>query len=182
MKFICHQCKEPCEKKPSDHTPKGRPWKHTFCDRVCYDRWRAERHAEVKARWLRFQREVWGTLPIERQKPAGTRAYGRKFEVLARTIYLPQEGFTEITDLSAMSNQFFVDFVATYRGRRVLVDATAKLKTYVPEKVGLAKALHMRLFIIHVAPGREGLYHLNELCGDSVVCRVPATLIRKYHV
>ncbi len=180
MQFTCHQCGQPCEKKPSDHVQKGRPWKHTFCNQECYDRWRAERHLEVKAQWLRFQREVWGTVPIERHRPAGAREYARQFEEKARLTYLPQLGFTEIVDLSAMSNQFFVDFVATFKGRRVLVDATVKLKAYVPEKVGLANALRMRLFIIHVAPGREGLFHLNEVRGGRVVSRVPAALIREH--
>lgn len=100
---------------------------------------------------------------------------------MARDEYLPKEGFSDIFDLSAMSNQFFIDFVATYRRRRVLVDATVKLKAYIPEKVRLARALRMPLFIMHIAPGRRGLYYLNEVPEDLVVSRVPAIFIRRHH-
>lgn len=181
MKCVCYQCGKKFRKKPSDQAPKGRPWKRAFCNRGCYNRWRADRHLVFQARWLRFQREVWGTTPFGRRQPSGTREYGRKFEVLARDEYLPKEGFSDISDLSAMSNQFFIDFVATYRRRRVLVDATVKLKAYIPEKVRLARALRMPLFIMHVAPGRAGLYYLNEVPEGLVVSRVPARFIRRYH-
>lgn len=182
MEFTCHQCKREFEQRASAaRSSNGRPRKHAFCTQKCYDRWRADQHLGTKARWLRFQREVWGTTPFERHNPAGARDYGRKFELLALTAYLPREGFTDIDNLSEFSNQFFVDFVASYSGQRVLVDATVKLKAYVPEKMGLAKALRMRLFIIHIAPGRVGLYHINEVPHGRVVSRVPAAIIRDLH-
>ena len=175
---ICEQCGASFTRRPSEKTPNGRPWKHSFCGRVCYTRWRADRHLLVKAEWLRFQREVWGTAPFGQRDPAGARQYARKYEVIARDVLLPERGFSDIDDLTATSNQFFVDFIATHAGRRVLVDATVKLKAYIPDKSRLAMALRMPLFIVHVSPKHPNIYHINEVAEGRVISRVPAAFIR----
>lgn len=180
MEFTCAQCGKPFEKRPSARRTNGRPRKHTFCTDGCYDRWRADQHLATKSKWLSFQREVWGSTELARHDVGRAKAIGRKAEVLARDELLPREGFTEIVDLSNLSNQFFIDFVATFRGARVLVDATIKLKAYVPDKARLAEALRMPLFIIHVAP-KGGLYflHPKPLSQGASVCRIPAAFIRQ---
>jgi hypothetical protein len=96
--------------------------------------------------------------------------------LLARDVILPSLGFSEIDDLSGYSNQFFIDFIATLDGERVLVDATIKLDAYVPEKAHLAKSLRMKLFILHVSIKSDGLFYLDAL-GDKVVSKVPASYI-----
>lgn len=171
----CHHCGLPADPAPA---PTGRPWKHRFCDRHCYARWRAGRHLALKSDWLRIQREVWGTSEIGRREVGKSREVGRRAEVLARDTILPSLGFTEITDMSGLSNQFYVDFVATLDGRRVLVDATIKLKGHIPEKVTLATALRMPLYILHVSPSTDGLFWLNGPITNAAVSRVPAAFIR----
>lgn len=108
----------------------------------------------------------------------GARAKGREAEIKALTEFLPREGFTEIVDLSGLSNQFFIDFVATFEGRRVLVDATVKLKAYFPHKARMAAALRMPLYFIHVAPNDSGLYFIGRVPEGQVVQRVPARFFR----
>ncbi len=176
--ITCHQCGKTVEKPACEVAPKGRAWKHPFCDAQCYAQWRAKRHLLFKANWLRLQREVWGTTEHGPGRVRGARQTGRAAEILARDMYLPAEGFTEIDDFKALSNQFFVDFIATYGGRRVLVDATIKLKAYLPHKARLAASLRMPLYIIHVAPARIGLYYLHQIAPGRIVCRVPAAFIR----
>jgi len=109
-----------------------------------------------------------------------SKAFGRQGEILARDRHLPTEDFTEIVDFAGHSNQFFIDFIATYQSERVLVDATIKLKAYIPAKIYLAKALQMRLFVIHVSLADASLYYLHEvpLLSNTTV-RVPAAFIRK---
>lgn len=180
MKYNCYQCEKPCEKFMRNMGLKnGRPWKHKFCGMECYNRWRKDQHLAVKRKWLIFQREVWGTIPFERFKPSGARGYAKKYEKMAEKLYLPKEGFTNIVNFTEMSNQFFVDYVASKLGRRVLVDATVKLKAYVPKKMRMAEALGMDLYVIHVSPLKEGLYHLNKMKPGTSVSRVPAKVIRK---
>ena len=178
----CCLCDKVITKKLSDTLkPKtGRPWKRNYCSRDCYNRERANQHLEVKARWLNFQRQVWGTTELNRMDVGKSKIVGRKGEILARDRHLPAEGFTDIIDFSSLNNQFFIDFVATYNGERVLVDATVKLKAYIPKKIRLANALSMRLFIIHVSVTDTSLYFLHEVppLTRSVV-RVPASFIRK---
>ena len=140
---------------------------------------RAEIHLECKRRWLHFQRQVWGTSELKRFDVARSKPIGRVAEVLARDQFLPANGFTNIDDFSGYSNGFFCDFVATKDGKRVLVDATVKLKAYIPHKVKMAKSLGMVLFIIHVSPLGK-LYHINKMEPDRTVCRVPAAFIRKH--
>lgn len=176
MRYTCHQCKKAFTKKVSARSNKGRPWKHVFCARACHNRWKAKQHLAVKARWLVFQRQVWGSTDLKRFEASKSKAIGRKAELLAKNNFLPARGFSDITDLSACSNQFYVDFVATYQGRRVLVDATVKLKASVAKKKWLADALQMSLYIIHVSPNGK-LYHLNEIV-KGTTSRIPAEVIR----
>lgn len=177
--FQCHQCREHFVKERSARTNKGgRPRKHVFCNQACYERWRADQHLKTKARWLLFQREVWGTTEHGFRDVAKARQTARPYEIAARDTFLPREGFTEIVDMSEMSNQFFVDFIATKDGERVLVDATIKLKAYFPAKAKLAEALGMKLFFIHIAPAGGGLYYLHEVPSGRKVVRVPAAFIR----
>ena len=166
---ICEICNTPVTKKSSDilNHRTGRPWKHKFCSRLCYNRWRANRHNEIKQDWLKFQRDVWGTIPLGQFEVCHARGYGRKAEFLARDVYLPAEGFTEISDMSGLSNQFYIDFIATYNGQRVLVDATVKLKAYIPEKILLARALRMPLYMIHVSVVRRGALLPSQGRGNS---------------
>jgi hypothetical protein len=105
--------------------------------------------------------------------------YGRQAELLAIQFYLPREGFTEIDDFSNSSNQFYVDFIATYKDRRVLVDATVKLKAWVPEKSALALSLRMPLYVIHVSLIHENLYFINEVHAGLKISRVSAKFIRQ---
>lgn len=180
MKFICHQCEITFEKRPSSRRrAAGRPWKHTFCSRNCYNEWRKEKRREIDRNRHKFRREVWGTIPLGRFDVAKSKSYGREAEILAVNTHLPAEGFSEIDDFSGCSNQFFIDFVATYEGQRVLVDATVKLHAWIPNKVRLAKSLGMRLFIIHVSLAREGLYFIQEVPWDRTTVRVPMRFIRE---
>lgn len=142
---------------------------------------RAEIHLECKRRWLHFQRQVWGTSELKRFDVAKSKVVGRVAEVLARDQFLPASGFSDIDDWSGHSNQFFCDFVATKDGKRVLVDATVRLKAHIPEKVKLARSLGMALFIIHVAPTGK-LFYINEVQPGRKVTRVPAAFIRKHAV
>lgn len=179
----CHDCgRTVAPTKPANRLNRrtGRPWKHPFCNRACYDNWRRKQHLNVKARWLRFQRRIWGTAPAGRRQPQHMKAWARRSEALARDRILPGLGFAEVVDMSGLSNQFFVDFIATYRGFRVLVDVTVKLKAYVPEKAALARALWMDLFVLHVSPRDPALFFLNLMPGGRVVSRVPAVLIRQW--
>lgn len=95
---------------------------------------------------------------------------------------LPALGFSQISDMSECSNQFYVDFVATKDGKRVLIDATVKLKAYVPKKAQLALALEMDLYILHVSPKNEKMFVLNKMPVNRVVSRVPAQRIREWMV
>lgn len=176
----CHQCGDTVKKKPSEAAPKGRPWKHAFCDASCHNKWRADQHNATKRKWLIFQREVWGTTEIERFEVGKSKAVGRIAEINALSSILPNLGFSEIDDFSNYSNQFFVDFIATYNGERVLVDSTIKLKAYIPEKAYLARSLRMRLFILHVSLKNPNLYWLNEVPDGRVVVRVPAQYLREH--
>jgi len=178
----CYDCHKQMHKKPSDRNPRsrnGRPWKHVFCNRICYATWRAKRHRKFKRDRHHFFRQIWGTTPLRRAHPKNARAVGRRAEIQARNLILPALGFTEIDDLSAMSNQFFIDFVATFRGKRVLVDATIKMTAHVPEKTALAKALQMPLFILHVSPKNPALYFLQRAAWDRRTMKVPSAFIRK---
>lgn len=178
----CTQCAEVIPHKKNSDTinrKTGRPWKHPFCGVDCYNRWKADQHLATKAKWLSFQRDVWGTTEIGRSDPSKARGVGRTAEIIARDLILPKEGFSDIYDLSGMSNQFFIDFVASYKGERVLVDATIKLKAYFPEKAALAAALRMRLFIIHISPKSKDVYFLHEVVPGRKVTRVPASYIRQ---
>lgn len=177
-RLVCHTCGVGIRKKPSDAKSRtGRPYKHTFCDAACYARWRADRHNASKRDWLRIQREVWGTTEAGRFEVGLAKHHGRRAEVLAKDRILPFLGFSEIDDLSGYSNQFFVDFIATYRASRVLVDATIKLKAYVPEKLRIAAALRMPLYILHISIKSDDIYWLSE-ARERPVSRVPAAFIR----
>jgi hypothetical protein len=180
-KITCLICEIEITKKMSDAlNPKtGRPWKHNFCSKEHYLRWRADRHLAVKKKWLQFQREIWGTTEIGRFNVAKAKPFGRIGEIIARDKHLPANGFTDIADFSGHSNQFFIDFIATYQRHRVLVDATIKLKAYIPEKTRLAAALGMRLFIIHVAIINPSIYFLHEVPVTCRQTRVPAAFIRE---
>ncbi len=138
-------------------------------------------HLDLKRKWSLFQRQVWGTTELGRFDVSKAKLVGRDAEILARDVILPGLGFSEIDDFSGHSNQFFVDFVATFQGERVLVDATIKLKAYVPDKSFIASALRMKLFILHVSPVRSDLYFLHELVPGRSVIRVPAAFIREKH-
>lgn len=179
IEISCHQCGTRATKYLAAIRLRGGQRKHSFCGNDCYDLWRRDERLRFEKEQLAFRREVWGTAAFERRAPQGkyARQVGRQAEIVARDRILPAIGFSEIEDLSGMSNQFFIDFVATYGGLRVLVDATIKLKAYVPEKSRLALALRMPLYILHVSPKSEDLYYLNSLAPGRVVCRVPATFI-----
>lgn len=183
-RITCYQCGKKAPKPNNVRKKnKGRPWKHEFCGFDCYNRWRADEHLRVKKEWLKFQRDIWGSTELKRFDVGKSREIGRKAEVLARDEYLPQEGFKDITDMSGMSNQFFIDFIATLDGKRVLVDATIKLKAFIPKKIALAKALRMPLYIIHVSLATKGLYHIEKVRDDVVSThRVPAEFFRKFDV
>jgi len=107
-----------------------------------------------------------------------SQAYGRAGEKKALEI-LPTLGFSDIEDMCGYSNQFFVDFIATYQGERVLVDATIRLRHHIIEKVKLAKALRMKLFIIHVSPKTDGLFYLSQVPLNQSSVRVPAAFLRQ---
>lgn len=180
----CFLCGKVVSKKLSDSlNPRtGRPWKNSYCSAECYAKWRANQHLAIKKRWLEFQRKIWGTTEVGRFDAANAKPFGRKGEIVARDEHLPANGFTDIVDFAGHSNQFFVDFVATYQGERVLVDATIKLKAYIPTKSRLAAALGMRLFIIHVAIADSRIYFLHEVPHTCKATRVPAAFIRKLAV
>ncbi len=158
----------------------GRPWKREFCGSACYRNWIKKRHLENKARWLRFQRSVWGTTGAERRRPDQRGPWGRKAEIAAKDSILPALGFSGIVDTSDASNSFFVDFIATKGRKKVLVDSTVKLKAYVPSKARMAEALGMDLYILHVAPKDHYLFVLNKIQKGRVVSRVPAERIRAW--
>lgn len=138
-------------------------------------------HAARKAEYGRFCRELWGGSGRGHRQVGGgwAKPYGRIFEQVARETILPAEGFTEVDDWSEWSNQFLVDFIATWNGERVLVDITAKISAYVPAKKRLARSLRMRLFILHVSPREPTTYWLAEPEGPT--SKVPASVLHKLH-
>lgn len=176
----CCLCGKIVRKALNEGSRTGRPWKRHYCSRACYNQERAIEYRAIKRRWDHFQREVWGTTSLKRMDVGKCMSFGRKGEVLARDKHLPAEGFTDIVDFAGLTNQFFIDFIATYNGERVLVDATIKINAYIPKKIKLARALGMRLFIIHVSIIDTSLYFLREVpkLSNSVV-KVPAGFIRK---
>lgn len=109
---------------------------------------------------------------------ATARPYGKAAEKRAVDHVLPGLGFTDIVNFSNMSNQFFVDFVATYQGKRVLVDATIKMKAYIPEKVKLADALRMPLYILHLSAIYDDVFWLHKAPVGAKCLTVPAKYIR----
>ncbi len=178
----CCLCSKIVSKKLSDTLkPKtGRPWKRLYCSKACYNRERANQQLEAKRRWLHYQRQVWGTTELKRMDVAKCKSFGRQGEVLARDRHLPAEGFTNIVDFSGHTNQFFVDFVATYQGERVLIDATIRLHASIPNKIFMAKALGMRLFIIFVSLKDTSLFFIKEVPPLSRAgMKIPAGFIRK---
>ncbi len=178
LKEPCYFCGKVVHKRPCYIAPKGRPWKRTFCNSKCYAGWRRIERQKYERELLKKLREVWGTIPAGRFEVQKARQYGKRFEAIAEKAYLPQLGFTDVVNLSSMSNQFFVDFVATCRNKRVLVDITIKLNAYVPEKIKLADALHMQLYILHVSPKTRELFYLRKMPKGQRTSKVPAKFLR----
>jgi hypothetical protein len=179
VEVICEYCKNKILRKPYEVPPKGKRPKVFFCNWVCKKKWLHERHLFFKRRLKHFARNVWGTTPLERFGVGKSMQYGRKAEKFALETILPGLGFTEIVDFTNYSSQFYIDFVATYNGERVLVDATIKLSAYAIKKVKIADALRMPLYIVHVSPNNS-LFYLKKLPKGQVTSKVPMSFIREH--
>jgi hypothetical protein len=172
----CYDCGKVQERSPSDLHRMGRPTKYFFCSRLCYKNHRRKIHNGLKVKLLPFIRSVWGTTEMAKHDVGKARKIGRIAELKCKQ-YLAQEGFEMIADLSEKSNQFYIDFICIYQGQRVLVDATIKIKAHVPEKVFLANALGLDLYIIHVSPSTENLYYIQKMKPGVSGCRLPMAFI-----
>lgn len=176
MKVTCIRCGKEVSRKPSSVGAGNR-----FCTKTCYYAWQSERSRfsgyedARRTQYHEFKRKLWGGSGHGHNQIAGKWAgkFGRRFERIAEQRIFPREGFTEIVNLTACSNQFFVDFVVTRKMQRVLVDVTTKFKAYVPSKVRLARALRMPLYILHVSPKDPAVYFLSKMTKNKTVSRVP---------
>jgi hypothetical protein len=126
-------------------------------------------------KYERKMRRLWGGAP-ELDFPHEGRQYGKSIEKYALQFILPKLGFSEIYDCTLLSNQFFFDFIATYEGQRVLLDVTARVRAYVPQKINLANALRMRCFLLFVSPKFDGRYYLCE--PKNKTTNVPPNIVR----
>jgi hypothetical protein len=132
-----------------------------------------------KRKISRFIRKLWGTTSLKRFEARLAMPYGRRAEKRALKYVLPKLGFKNIINFTSWSSQFYIDFVAFYRGKRVLVDATIKLTAWVPGKMKLANALGMDLYILHISPNGK-LFWLKKMPKNEVTSKIPMAFIRKY--
>lgn len=162
------------------------PARRYFCNKDHYNRWRAENavfdHEKAHRQYHQYTRAIWGGSGKGRAEIAHwAQEIGRKFEVYTLEYILPMEDFTEVVDLSGSTSNFFIDFVATKDGQRVLVDATIKFNAHVPKKTLLAEALQMPLYIVHVPPAAPHLYHIQQVPNQRTHVRVPMAHIHKMY-
>jgi hypothetical protein len=172
MQFICDCCEKSYEAKQSEKT-----FAHSFCSRECYHQWRSNKSiynkGEKEKGYTKYFRLIWGGAGIGRQDPFTARKVGKIYEEIAVNMILPKEGFTDIINLSACSNQFYIDFIATKDGVKVLIDATIKYKAHIPQKVFLAKSLGMPLYILHISPRDTEIYYLVKIPYTQTTSKVP---------
>jgi hypothetical protein len=183
--FVCAQCGADFQARRS-----ARAFRTTFCSREHYFAYRtahatydqAEGVERLHREYEQFKRRLWGGSGYgAKEVGPWARRYGRRYEEIARDVILPAHGFTEIDDWSGQSNVFFVDFVATREGQRVLVDVSCKWSAYVPEKVRFAASLRMPLYLLMVAPAdptRRYWLHLTK--PGRTVFKVPMALFRAW--
>jgi len=134
--------------------------------------------------WKQYRRnynekvkELWGRTDVGYQNIKEAVKWGRKGEQYALSV-MPSLGFSNISDYANRNNQFFIDFIATYNGKRVLVDATIKHSAYIPEKIKLARDLDIPLYILFVSPNFDKHYlRLVEDKHHSVI-KIPMSAMR----
>lgn len=137
-------------------------------------------HGVYEADYLATKRLTWRGWPELREErgiPEGVhlRQLVREHEREAIAM-LAELGFEDIDDWAYMSNQFVVDAVATYKGQRVLVDVTSRLRHHVPVKLALAQSLRMPLYVFFLSPDRQHRYLAGPVEAKSV--RVPMSYFR----
>lgn len=146
-------------------------------------RWRDAHKAEYrtyKKRYEQLVNESWGKTGLKFQGAGeGARKWGTLAEKYAISI-MPSLGFMEIEDYCDRTSQFFIDFIATYKGQRVLVDATLKHNAYIPKKIKLARDLRMPLYILFISPNLNH-HHLRlvEAYHHSTI-KLPMAVVMKY--
>lgn len=181
MKLHCNACEKIIFKKRSNTLNRftNKRYRTIFCNQNCRNKWLHQRHLRSKRKIARFIRKLWGTTPLKRFQAKYAIPFGRKAEKRAMIKILPKLGFKNIINFTNWSSQFYIDFVAFYKGKRVLIDATIKLTAWIPGKIKLANALGMDLFIIHVSPSGK-LFWLKKIPKNEVTSKVPMAFIRKY--
>ncbi len=88
-------------------------------------------------------------------------------EIFAVERILPNLGFSELYHASAIKRFVPFDIIATYRGRRVLIDVTTGVSKAIAQNFqqSFAEALRMPIYVLFVKPDFSK-YQLT-LCEDS---------------
>ncbi len=87
---------------------------------------------------------------------------------------MPGLGFTELYDVTKFRRFVPFDFVATYRGERVLVDVTTGVTKSGPNLKSanrLATALRMKLFLVFIKPDFSAYYVRDASEGGCMILK-----------
>jgi len=152
-------------------TPSGQG-RYAMCSDSCRKRkvaWWHNRYAKMNQVHLReyakaYKLRVWGESSPE---------VGLRGELVALEKILPPLGFSDIFHASRAYRSSPFDFIATFEGRRTLVDVTTcNSKSGAPYKKRkqFAKALGMSLFVLFVRPNMSGFVLKVATEKDTVSC------------
>ena len=146
--------------------------RHTLCSDLCERAriaWWHKRYAKMNQVHLReyakaYKLRVWGKSSPE---------VGLGAELLALERILPSLGFGDIFHASRAYRFSPFDFIATFEGRRTLVDVTTcNSRSGAPyrKRKQLADALGMRLFVLFVRPNMSGFVLKTATENGTVSC------------